>query len=501
MSEVKYWKFDDSGGQRRLIFPNWSAIKLSAKQAEFFFNDYRKEIVMAGRGFGKDYISLLKKVNYAFKRYFERREGNDPEFIGRAGLLWHLGIMAAESGNYKDNINKLRTMLPKIPGIGVGGQPNFYYNRKEEYFELFGEGQLRISLISLFGDGGQRGPGYDDCLVTEAQAITEDKYMSVVVPMVFRPGYEGRMTLIGTGLCNWFDNAVEEARNGTGFYGDYKLFCGTSFDNPKLTLEGARDLLREYEKNPGRFKRERLGLPNIIVTDNAKPDCPFTEGLVSACLTKDRITLNGPPLVIIDLAYGGSDKICRGVWNKETASLFRLDYFTSDELKIDIKNPYGAIAKFFEDTARLFPGCTIAYDCQGQYGGSVQAYVPRHIKLVPMRRNRQEKNNMVEDVITRMALVDAMGKSIGIRLPDPNSPHLDAATKKWMPKLLKDLYHLRKVTVQNARGDYSYYYTKGEGYEDDGPDMISWSMSQLNPMNKRPIKINPAQVNRSLVLG
>ena len=482
-----YWTVTEENGRRRFQF-DWSRTRLSRSQAELFYSKAPKEIVMAGRGWGKDHVSLLKKVYNGLIQYNRRIRGLDPG-MDRAGLIWHLGVMAGESASSDDNINKLPPMLPRLPGRGVGGRPLFHYDRKEEYFELFGENQFRISLISLFGEGGQRGPGYDDVLVTEAQDITEDKFLSVVLPMAIRPGYRTSLTLVGTGKQNWFDKAVLEAQVGEGFYGDYKFFGGTCFDNPKTDVLAASQILREYEKNPGRFQRERLGLPNVAITPDEKPDCPFHPGLVEKCLSHDRPVVPPQPLVVFDLMYGGNDEICRGVWNRETGELCRLDFYTTKDLNIDINNPYPSIAKLFTETNQMFPGCIIAYDRQGQFGGSVAVHVPKHIRLVPMTRGRTEKNTMVESAVERMSLLNAHGRSVGIKMPHPDSRWLDARQKQFIAKLLRDLYAYKRVVVELPKGGTSYFYTKGDGIgiRDDGPDMISWAMSQLRPLNRVPV--------------
>lgn len=499
-----YWIIEEVGGEIVFRF-DWSRTKLSKKQADFFFSVAPKEIVMAGRGFGKDHIALLKKIYNGIQRYWERRMGLDPAG-DRAGLVWHLGVMAGESGSYDDNINKLFTMLPRLPGKGVGGRPMFFYNRKEQYFELFGLNQFRVSLITLYGDGGQRGPGYDDALVTEAQDIDEDKFLSVVLPMCVRPGYRTSLTLVGTGLCNWFDDACDQAIEGAGFYGDYKFFGGTSFDNPKTDVLTASQILKEYDKNPGRFQRERLGLPNVHITPDEKPDCPFHPGLVEACLHHDRPVIPPQPLVVMDLIYGGKDELCRGVWNKDTGELCRVDFFTSEELGIKIDDPYPSLTKFFVETSQQFPGCTIAYDKQGQKGSTVQSTVPKHIRLIPMTRNRQQKNAMVEEVIERMSLIGSNGKSLGLKIPHPDNRWLDAQQKKAFAKLLRDLYAYKKVTVdpvteRGAARETVYFYTKGDGpkVRDDGPDMLSWATTQLRKMNRRAVDVK--QMGRDLRAG
>src|SRR5690606_22965913 len=133
-----------------------------------------------------------------------------------------------ESDNNEDNINKLNSILPRIPGKGVGGRPNFYWNNEESRFELYGERQFWISMYSLHGRGQKRGPGFDDVLVTEAQGISKEKFMSVVLPMTMRGGYDCNISAIGTGNCGWFDDAFEQALRGdpSEYFGNWAAFGG-----------------------------------------------------------------------------------------------------------------------------------------------------------------------------------------------------------------------------------------------------------------------------------
>lgn len=478
-------KIIDADGERRLVWPDWSKVRFSRNQAKYIYSDNPLKIVMAGRGFGKDFCALWEKTIKGYDKYFARRDGRDLSFR-RPGLKYHLMCFAGEKKSYEDNINKLHSILPRIPGKGIGGRPNFYWNNEEQRFELFGLNQFWISMFTLYGSGNKRGPGGDDILVTEAQAVSKNKFMSVVMPMTVRGGYGGNLSAIGTGNCGWFDDAYEQAQRGNPdeYFGNWAAFDGTSFDNPDMTDTEAKQALREYLENPSRFQIERLGLPNIILRPEEKPECPFHEGMVANCLTMDRLTIPPQPLVIMDLQYGGADKLCRGIWDKNTHTLPMLDFYEAKDLGVTLDNPYVGLTKFFIETNQMFPGCTIAYDAQGRYGGSLQLHVPAHIKLLPMTRTRPKKNTHVENVIERMSFLGSNSRSAGLRMPHPDAPWLNDNQRKNFQKLLTDLYHYRRVTVTKPNGETDYYYTKGEGYEDDGPDMLSWSTEQLRPMNK-----------------
>jgi len=492
-------RIEEINGRRRFIWPDYTKLRFSKKQADYQYAEEPLEIGMAGRGFGKDFGGLWKKARRGNRGYWRNRL--NPNFR-RVGLRWHTGIFAGEKDSYEDNINKLFSILPKVPGKGVGGKPNFHWNSTDERFELYGERQWWISMYSLHGKGQKRGPGFDDVLVTEAQEISKEKIMSVVMPMIVRGGYNPNITLIGTGNCGWFDKAYLEAQAGDPdtYWGNWAAFDGTSFDNPEMDEETAQQALREYSENPSRFWIERLGLPNIILRPDEKPDCPFYPGMVDCALTHDRLTLDGPPLLVIDLIYGGEDELCVGVWNKHRAHLLWPEFYTSQDLQIDIGNPWSSLVRFFEKLSQRFPGATFAYDCQGNRGGSLQAYLPKHIKIIPMRRGNEEKNAMVEGLIERMGILDAQGHSLGIKMPHPDSRWLDTDKKrKDMRKLLEQIYNYRRIVSVSPSGRTMVRYTKGVGYGDDGMDMLSWGCSQLPPMNRKPV--DARQAGRALKRG
>jgi hypothetical protein len=393
--------------------------------------------------------------------------------------------------------DKLKDQIPKIPGRASDGSLNYQVHEgKRKYIQLFGNKGIRFEMVTLFIPDNVRGRGWDICLITEAAFMDKVTFRKVVLKRVNRSDYYGAIMLISTPKNNWFDEACEDARDKKGGeFSSYQYFHATSFDNPKLD-QRVLDKIRAQERgNPAEFEQERMAKLFVTVVESGA-DRPFEPGVVACCLTKEPIKLSmrhHETLLVFDLIYGGEDKLCLGVWNAGNFGLARLHFWTSAELKIDVTNPAGSLVPLIEREAAKYPGCKVAFDIQGQYGGSLASLLPARLRIIPMKRTRDQKNDHVENCFTRMATVDQNGISLGIRLPDPNSSHLEPQQRVFVKMLLEQVYRYRKIYVKDkegnqkrkADGTLEYYYTKGEGVGDDGMDMVSWACSQLPGMEQR----------------
>ena len=453
---AKYYRILESADGLDIEFPDWSTLMLSPSQADYFFDESRRELLCAGRGYGKGHVPLLKKLTVAFDKVMERAA--DPTW-NRPGLVWHLAIVAPTEKNLAENWDKLRDYVPVIPGMAPDGSKNYRCLEREQRFELFGRNQLRISLFSAWEPKTLRGPGFDDCLCDEAMNLKRKTFFSNVVPMVFRTGYEGRCTLAGSPDTDeipdpWFDAACDEADPACpareGYFSNWKLHTGTAFDNPAPRSIDEEEQMRRVEMaNPNRYRREYLGERHLIVSDDEEPDRPIHPGLLDCAYTSKLVTLTGPPLVSWDLAYGGEDKTVRAVWDVATCTLLQLDIWTADQLRMDPANPHLSLVKLFEQTAALpgFGGCLQVYDGTGRQGPYLSLHLPPRLRVRSVAKNNAVKVRQVSSMLERLQNVGPDGKSLGMRIPDPKLyPFRDERQRENIVRLVGDLLHYKRTT-------------------------------------------------------
>lgn len=504
LAETPYWSVtEEEDGCRHVRMLELNKLVLSPPQRKYLTANTGQEVYVAGRGAAKSHCSLIKKLKRAYRNYAQRRAmGRD--WI-RAGPLYHLAVCAPSAPNYAANFKKLLDFIPKIDGTGRGKKPLYVWSARDKAFKLFGENQLQITLVTLWNPDNVRGEGWDDCLVDEAQDCDPDELEAVVYPMVFRAGFGDGIgdeqmkciTLAGSPKNNWLDEAAEQARDKRGFYGDWAYFSGTCYDNPLATKADRKAWARIQEKNPARFDREYLGKLKVRVSAEDAGECIFTAGLLACAYEALRFELHGPPLIVFDLAYGGKDRIVRGIWDRATCALVKLDIWTSEELKIETDNPWVSIKKLFERTAREYPGCKIVYDATGPYGSVGAGHIPRHVNAVGVVRNNAEKNKHVENFMERLAAIDPDGRSSGIQLPDPKKyPFENKKQRENVEYMIEEIVNYRMLIEESKKtGRKVVRYMKGEDYGDDTVDMVTIACSQLPAMRSAP-RLNVKALNR-----
>lgn len=478
-SDTAYWsRVDEGDGRVRMLALDPALLVVSPAQQRYLMRRARKELVIGGRGGGKSHCPLLKMVYEMWVAYAATRARG----TNRPGYRYEFAICAPTEKNYRANLEKLHDFIPVIPGVGVGGLPNWRFDAREKSFKLFGRNQLKITLVTLHEPDNVRGAGWDACFVDEAQQCDPDELEAVVFPMVFRPGFPGRITMAGSPNNGWFDDAAAAARDGQGYYGGWSFTNFTCYDNPLATAENAADWAEIRDKNEPRFRREYLGELHVHVPEGAGADCPITPELFDRACTMERIELSGPPLVTWDLMFGGQDLLVRILWNKAACALYRIDVWKALELGMTTEDPFPSLSKMFQETAEKWPGCEQFYDATGPRGGNVAPHVPGWVRARPQFRNNAVKNRQVEGILERMARTDPKtGKAAGIVFPSPDSPHLDAKQRENMARLRTEFINYRRIDKETS-GRQSHYYTKGEGHGDDCMDGVTWVDDHLPPM-------------------
>lgn len=507
-SSSSYWRITETDAERRVEFPVVDALTFSERQWEYFRGDWERELMCAGRGVGKDHLALLKKVVRAFREYLRRRAMGST--WNRGGARYFLAILAGDEKSYQDCLAKLHDFIPVIPGGSEFGGPNYHYSSERLEWTLFGRGELVIKAINLYraqqakGENDHarfRGPGFDDALVTEGQKLGLRMLSSDIFPMVFRPGYPGWITINGTPNDGWFDEACDQAEERRGYFGNWSLWTATSFDNPLLTPEAAEQIAREREANPWLFDRERMARRHVRMPAEVAPDSPFRLGLLECGFTDSQAPLQpGQALVSWDLFYGGDDEMVRCVFDKVTCQLVAVDVWNRSSFQFDVKSPdYSGFIGLFEKTARDFPGCKQVYDATGPYGVGLAPHLPRHLRIMPIVRNNAVKNKHVGDLLARLEQRGADGKSMGIRLPDPNKcAFASDEQRRQMRRLVDQLTHYRAITATKA-GTPTLRYTKGEGYGDDLVDAVTLGCSELPVIGRKAGRLAVAGLGRAML--
>lgn len=481
-SDDSVWKIIETDDALRVCFPDWEAIELSEKQFDILSSQAERKMINAGAGFGKDWIGIFEIISRAITLYNSRR--NDPTFR-RTGPLVNVAICAPTEPNYKETWDKLVEMVPQVPGLAMDGTRNYEsITSKHKSITLFGKRGIRFNMITLFDPNNIRGQGWDIVLITEAAFMSLDTYKRIVLKRVNRGNYFGMIILISTPDGNWWDFACDQAIEKRGLFRDFQYFHATSFDNPTNVAKNMKAMLDERDDNPWLFDQERMAKLHIKAPKEGEGRF-LIPGMMECSYYHERPTLTGETWAVFDLMYGGEDRLCRGIWDGPTQKLIDVRFWTAAELEMDAKNPYASIAKLFDQTNRLYPGCKIAYDCQGQQGGSVQAHCPGHLRLYPMRRSHDQKNAMVDDFLGRLANLDQNGRSIGIKFPHPECKWFTGLQQKQFGELYDEIFNYRRIIEQRKDKPY-VYYTKGEGYGDDGMDMVSWACSKLPAMRVVP---------------
>jgi hypothetical protein len=495
MDESIWWKIREVAGRQIVEFPNPEALVFSPAGAEYFEEDNDLEIYAGGRGGAKDHNMEIKKLIRAYCEY--------PKLAAnpiRAGYRYHLGLFASTEENLIENLAKFRSFIPKVPGKARDGTENYRFDVEKQQFHLFGRDQLVISCVSLYNPTAVRSKGFDDVILTEAQLMKESDVEKEVFGVVFRPGYPGRMGMTGNpDEGGWFDQACDQAENGVGYYGNWKFYHVTTFDNPHCSPRIIEQALRLREKNPWRYRVEVMGERNVRVPKDAAPDCPFTTGLLECAFTSEYFPAPANPIIYYDLAWTGRDKLAALFTDPARNMPFRLDFYEKTVNVVDPNNPNTeAIIKIMERDFREFPGAKMYYDATGPLGRSLAAHIPRHMvgRVKPIVWHQSTKNARVGDAMTRLVPGDD-GKSIGWKLPDPKSyPFGSAQQRQNFIELYGQIMHYREIQTTTKGGQPSIYYTKGEGWNDDGVD--AWtSTATLLPPTRKPVVRRPIR-ERSL---
>lgn len=452
--------------------------------SEYFAEDHPREILVGGRGAAKDFDMILKKLSRGFMYYPVQLRHRI-----RAGIVYHLVMFAHTEENFVDNLAKLTDFIPKIPGKAVDGTNNYRYDVEKQQFHLFGKDQLVVSCVSLYKATAARSKGCDDAILTEAQLMKEKDVENEIFGVVFRPTYPGRLGMTANpDEGGWVDQACEQAKTGNGYYGNFRLYERTMYDNPHCTQDMLEQALRLRDKNPWRYRVQVLGERNVIVPEDAAPNCAITTGLLEGCYTEEYEPAPLNPIIYYDLAWTGADKMAEMFTDPQRSFIFELNFYDKTTTIADPSKPnVTPIVKIMEAAYRRFPGAKIYYDATGPLGRNVWPHIPPYMRhrVTAVNRAGGVKNQHVGACLLRMVPDETTGKAVGLRLPDPKKYRFGSTQQKQnFIELYGQMLHYREIQTVTKTGQPAVYYTKGEGWGDDGMDALTGTCFYLPPMQK-----------------
>jgi hypothetical protein len=460
--------------ERRIYWPDWKYTKLSPKHYKLWKSDAKLVMVNAGRAYGKDHILFLRGIKLALKLYAERK--SNPNWF-RYGPTVEMAVFAPVAKNFKGLWRRFKDMLPEVPGIAKGGGKNLkIYERENGYeVELFGPTGIHITFFSAYDEDSSRGNGYDILLGTEVAYADESVLTVSLFKLVIRPNYAGYVMLNSTpwGPGNWWDNAVREARERTGFWGNYELHEGTFVDNPTSCQSDIDNARREKEANVYTYRRERLAwleIPrvddNVLRASNAN-QFAFQREHIDAALTDVETPYTGACYAGSDIAWSGKDFLWTVIIDDRTGLVVHAEFHA--------EMTDAQIVEHMEKIKLKWRPKKHAYDCNGPLAMKLEGKL-KHLNLEPIITQFHGPNSKYEYV--KMAIQHFVQGSIKIPNPD-RYPGLTTEMKQVYNELINQLREYRRIQVlkecvEHGRKIQKVFvtYSKKPGGKDDAVDAL-----------------------------
>lgn len=447
---------------RAIVFPNWDKITLSEKQADVFNYGMKNNflILCAGRYFGKDFIIMLLFLSRIFALYFERK--SNPNWH-RDGEVVSGVYLAPTDTNSAGIWTRFVDLIPKPAGIARNGKPNFAVKQDAGEIHLFG-GEIIIYFMSSFASQNLRGNGTDILAITEASYVKESDLIDVLFPFCDRAGYASIIMLNSTpkGLGSWFDQAVQGIHNKSGYYYDYgfKVFTGTSFDNPMQTADRIRRIKTGLKYKPYKTRREYLAWINQPMIDGdglgEGESLAFSDQAINKILLNTPVQHQAPYYAGIDIATTGRDKLGVVITDKNGIVVHIEKHIKS--------TPEHIIELMFRIYDRFKPYYITFDNNHLNLAREGRLY---NLPLNPLKMSNDLKNKVVSHFRDHM-----LHRSV--RIPCPTNYWTHTVPEKYQIEntnlLLQEMYDYRQFTTRNdtlsnkkiVAGSKTYYH-KGAG--------------------------------------
>lgn len=471
---------------RIVRWPNWDHIKLTPKAAAYYHSTARKIIDNSGRAGAKDFKMHLRALRLAWPMYYRRKQ--DPTWY-RPGPVVHVCLPAPTSTNSEDHWRRIKDMLPDFPtnSVAPNGNPLIHVKENAQEIEIFGENEILISMSSTFVGKNVRGGGIDILGATEVAYMKETDLTEVLLPLVIRPGFPDYYVMINStpiGPGHWWDEAVEVARAGEGYWGDWELHEGTYADNPKTTHEQVHEYLLEKQQNIYRYRRERLGWIKQPSVDSSAimgkgTNRAFAPETIASVLLNQKVEFRGPFVIGIDLAGAGPDALAVVVIDGQGVVCHLEKHMKSDtEYIVDLID---RLAEYWRPRA-------IHYDGNGKMGKEVRGKLRRaNCRPVVTERRKEEFVLHLEQHFIHKS----------IRIPNvefwaPGGKY-QAENYNLMMRELREYREIRlqkdRLRNQKIREEFFTTFSKPPGGSDDFVDALVYASMGLNvPIKAREVQ-------------
>lgn len=467
---------------RVIEWPNWDQIKLTPKASEYYHSTARKIIDNSGRAGAKDFKMHLRALKLGFPMYYRRK--NDPSWY-RPGPVVHICLPAPTSTNSADHWRRIKNMLPEFPrnSVAANGNPLVHVKENAQEIEIFGENEILISMSSTFAGKNVRGGGIDILGATEVAYMKETDLTEVLLPLVIRPGFPDYYVMINStpiGPGHWWDEAVESAREGEGYWGRWELHEGTYADNPKTTDEHVEEYLMEKQQNIYRYRKERLGWIKQPSVDSSAimgkgTKRAFDPETIASVLLNQKVEFQAPFYIGMDLAGSGPDPLTVVVLDRQGVVC---------HLERHAKSDTEYIVDLIDRLANYWRPRSIYYDGNGKIGKEVRGRLRRANCKPVVNHNKEEAVlNLQQHFIH---------KSVRIPNPEfwsPNGPH-QAENFNTLMSEIREYREIRleKQRLRNAKIKQEYFTTFNKppnGTDDFLDGFVYASMGIPVPMRER----------------
>lgn len=443
-----YWKF--SKWQK----PVWN-------ETRDLLSGPKKIWIVAGRGAGKDIVSIRCVIRDAIKLYHHKKANPSDLVLNPLVRVWVLG--PSEKGLKQTRMDLESELRALAKFWGFPFESICYHNPRENYYELFGKDQIHFEYLLTSTNDSLRGPGVDLAIWTEFSSEKRPAaYLEEFPGTINRAGRLGRtyiyttpkdpVGLLHKEVCRVIggEENREKIINSFKYSADGRevYFHADFRQNEFLTQDQIAFAMAERANGIETFERERLALFRWKAVDE---DAVYEKEWVDKCLvTKPLDKKPTDVLVGGDLSRLGKDETVFAIVCKKTSQLYRLEVYK--------KTSGTEIVSHIERIANEFgPGQTeFLLDMVG-HQSFVKDWLPRYVRVTEIVANEREKERLVLNLVYLFQI----GK---LRIPHPDKfPFSSQLEKNAIKKLYQQLLNYQKVV--NSRGKIKYGH--GQNQHDD----------------------------------
>jgi hypothetical protein len=502
-----------AGSVKEINWPDWENETFAPWQHDFLCDDNTRKIINAGRGAGKDRVSIFGGVRDAIELWHLKRQICPVNRRGDPRVT--VSIVAPTEKNYLPSWRKLKSIVPYIPGFAADGKPNYNLHQREHTIELFGENELFFTMQTAYNPDSLRGDGWDITIVTEAGLLEWDTF-KLILKLCNRSDYHGALTLNSTPphdlATSWWHDACRSAKYKLGSFEEFSYYHATSFDNPLLTPKNRLRIFKEMADDVKLFLVERMARLDVVLQGGTGEHPIVVEELQRCMVDAYPGNWGGPngyKIVSYDLAWGGSDSFVETTidvvscfleriqcWDK-TATAEPIQGRKYDPEAVKRRTESLIIPTMIKAHQRHGGNCKIVYDATGPAADLMQYLLPPYLNAEPIKMSPTKKPGVIQNFLQRVTRT-ASGEAQAFLLPNPETfPFADTEQRDFVRRFFTEASGFVVETLQRPWGTYIWYH-KGRGFADDILDSTFNGVSKL-PELYAPIPLNRDDLSLSMV--